>query len=69
ALINKTTRLKFFVGAKNQQTWFDRMLMFLVWYSWCQFVFVNLFVIRIFSAELSRYNQLSDAKDTYFALA
>ena len=43
--------------------------MFLVWYSWCQFVFVNLFVIRIFSAELSRYNQLSDAKETYFAFA
>lgn len=34
-----------------------------------QFVVVNLFVIRIFNAELSGYNQLSDAKETYFALA
>jgi hypothetical protein len=67
-LINNTTRLKFFVGAKNQQAWFDGMLMLRAWHSWCQFIVANLFVIRILSAELSGYDQLSDAKETYFAL-
>ncbi|WP_411751823.1 hypothetical protein [Serratia sp. (in: enterobacteria)] len=67
-MINNTTRLKFIVGAKNQQTWLDGMLMLPVWYSWRQFVAIFLFVIRIFSAELSGYNQLSEAKDSYFAL-
>jgi hypothetical protein len=45
------------------------MLTLRVWYSRCQFVVFNLFVIRIFSTELSGYNQLSDAKETYFAFA
>lgn len=39
-----------------------------VYHSQCQFVGINLFIIRIFNAELSGYNQLSDAKDIYFAL-
>jgi hypothetical protein len=67
-LINKSTRLKLIVGAKNQQTWLDGILLLPVWYSCDQFVLFNSFMIRIFSAELSGYNQLSDAKDTYFAL-
>jgi len=68
-LINNTTRLTFIVGVKKQQTWFDGMLTLRVWHSWCQFIAVDLFEIRIFSAELSGYNQLSDAKETYFAFA
>ncbi|WP_260514380.1 hypothetical protein [Serratia fonticola] len=68
-MINNTTRLTFIVGAKKQQTWFDGMLTLRVWYSWCQFIVFDLFVIHILSAELSGYNQLSDAKETYFAFA
>jgi hypothetical protein len=67
-LINKSTRLKLIVGAKNQQTWLDGILLLSVWYSCDQFVLSNSFMIRIFSTELSGYNQLSDAKETYFAL-
>lgn len=67
-MITNATRLKSINGTKKTRRGLDGMLMLQVLYSWCQFVGVDLFVVRIHNAELTGFNQLSDAKDTYFAL-
>lgn len=67
-MITNTTRLKSINGTKKPRRSLDGVLMLQALYSWRQFVGVDLFVLRIHKAELTGFNQLSDAKDTYFAL-